>query len=124
MDNVIKKKLNLLVHLAKVDGKFHKSEQDMIEALAEETGLKDLGILSKPLQEESFQLHERKDKIDVVYLSIKLMQADDVVAEEELKFCRNIASKLKFKPAIVDFYAKKKLPDLATFEREADQWVM
>lgn len=122
MNTVVKKKLNLLTHLAKVDGKFHKSEREIINIIATEAGLDldntDLGELSN----DTFELNDDKDKSDILYLALKLVQADDIIAEEEIKFCREIALKLKYKPAMIDHYVHMNLPEPAVFEEDLKKW--
>lgn len=122
MNTVVKKKLNLLTHLARVDGKFHKSEREIINVIASEAGLDVDDIDAGALSNESFELGNEKDKSDIIYLALKLVQADGIVAEEELKFCREIALKLKYKPALIDHYVHRELPEPALFEEQIRNW--
>lgn len=39
MEEVIHKKLNLLVHLAKIDGKFDDTEKEVLESLLQQAGI-------------------------------------------------------------------------------------
>lgn len=124
MNAVVKKKLNLLTHLAKVDGRFHNAEREIINVIASEAGLDLDNIEVGELSHDSFNLTNEKDKSDILYLALKLVQADTIIAEEELRFCREIAQKLKYKPALIDHYVHTNLPEPAIFEEDLRNWKM
>ncbi|MEQ8363254.1 MAG: hypothetical protein RIF39_16315 [Cyclobacteriaceae bacterium] len=124
MDSIIKKKLNLLIRLAKADGEFHRSEQKMIQAVAQEAGV-DVNITEQVnFGDDDFSISENRDRVHVLYLTLKLILADDVVTNEELSFGREVAAKFSYKPALVDHFVNSTIPDLATFENEIREWVM
>jgi hypothetical protein len=112
MNGLIKKKLNLLVHLARIDGDFHQTEKELILKLAgDEAAYKEaVATVTKTVDVDGIG-----DKEEIMYLALKLIQADSVITVEELKFCKSLASKLGFNEAIVDEYAHKELPQLADF---------
>lgn len=115
MNGLIKKKLNLLVHLARVDGEFHKTEKDLILKLAGDEASFNEALISATTKVD---VSGFSDKEEILYLALKLVQADSVITEEELKFCRSLASKLGFSESLVDHFAYKKLPSLSEFSRQ------
>ena len=122
MNEVDKRKLNLLVHLAKVDGKYAKSERKLLQQFIAEKGL------SYDLLEEGGDLDFNNDyfmevdtKIELLYWMIRTIQADHIVHEKELTFGRNLASKLNFKKEIVSYYANKPMGDYQLFQSEIKQ---
>ena len=122
MDTCTKRKLNLLIHLAKVDGKFHDAEQALIKEFVQEKGfdVTDFDLLQvseKPLK----NLNQINNKKEILFLAIKLMQADDVIHNSEMAFCRKLAQKLGYKPAIIDAYANMAM-DRVYFESVIQQW--
>ncbi len=122
MNACTKRKLNLLIHLAKVDGKFHDAEKALIQEFVREKGfdVTDFDLLQgseKPLK----NVHQINDKKEILFLAIKLMQADDVIHNSEMAFCRKLAQKLGYKPAIIDAYAHMAL-DRFYFENVIHQW--
>ena len=123
MDDFIKKKLNLLTHLAKVDGKFHKSEKALIKAIAEQAGLKpDEFHLLEPQDNGLDDLSAIDDRCEMLYLALRLMQADNKIREEEIAFCEELAKKLNYNPEVSRYYAYKKLPDREEFDHEVTRW--
>lgn len=125
MNTLERKKFNMLVHLAKADGKFEKSEKDLLKLFLSEKGL-DESQLYKEEQPMNFNDFTDADaKVELLYWAIKLIQADQVIHEKEILFCKNLALKLKFKEEIIDQYAHSTLPDYARFEQEIKKfWLM
>jgi len=122
MNEVDKRKLNLLVHLAKGDGKYEKSERKLLQQFVAEKGL------SYDLLEESGDTNFDKDsfietdtKIEFLYWMIRIIQADHLVHEKELTIGGNLASKLNFKREIVAYYANKPMGDFKLFQSEVKQ---
>jgi tellurite resistance protein len=119
MNQILKKKINLLVHLANADGHFDVSEKAFLKDL-----LVEQGVDHKKL--ESFQLdsmddvHTIVDKEQVLYWAIQLIKADGEIHDDELAFCKAVALKLKFVPGVIDEYAHKPLPEFAVFKKEVD----
>ena len=62
------------------------------------------------------------DKEEILYLALKLIQADHVITEEELAFCRKLANKLGFRETVIDRYAHKSLPHISQFIVEVKPW--
>lgn len=124
MNKYTKRKLNLLIYLAQVDGKFHKAEKALLKEFVNEKGLdmKDFRLL-EPLDENSHDLPMTDDKKEMLFLAIKLMQADNVIDKKELEFCKKIASKLGYDAAVVDEYAHHEL-DRGSFDETINDWLL
>ena len=123
MNKYTKRKLNLLIYLAQVDGKFHKAEKALLEEFVNEKGfdIKDFRLL-EPMDENSHDLPSTDDKKEMLYLAIKLMQADKVIDKKELEFCKEIASKLGYDATVVEEYAHHEL-DRKSFDEKINDWL-
>jgi len=117
MDSLTKKKLNLLVHLAKIDGDFHKSEKALINAL----------IISNGLDPEEFKLlsahslddvNDIEDKPEMLYLALRLIMADGRIEPREIDYCEKLASRMGYDPALIKYYAYSRLPSRAEFDQQ------
>ena len=125
MNDFIKKKLNLLTHLANVDGKFHKSEKALIKTIAEQAGLDQHEFhLLESTGNAMDDIGAVDDKYEMLYLALKLMQADNKVREEEIVFCEELARKLNYNPEVSRYYAFQKLPSREEFDREVTRWMI
>lgn len=119
MNGIIKKKLNLLVHLARVDGHFHKSERDMIlNLVGNSKEIDQMSSTADPLAD----IDTLRDKEEIFYLALKLVQADGVITEEELAFCRRLAGKLGFRETAADRFVRSPLPSMAEFVEDLSTW--
>ena len=108
MQPVIHKKLNLLVHLAKIDGNYEKSEKKIIQALAQKAGLKlDDYESGTPISLDDFA--DVKDKADVMYWALRVIKADGVIHPDEVAYCKALALKLNYKAEVVDHFSKHDL---------------
>lgn len=117
MNDIIRKKLNILVHLAKVDGKFHDSERRLLKEFMIENDLdaNDFKLVSGDSKKITFEADE--DKKEILFLSLKLIQADEVIHDKEIEYCKNLANNLGYSSAIVEKFARVKL-DRDQFENE------
>ncbi len=119
MNEIDRRKLNLLLHLARVDGKFVNSERRLLRQFIEEKGL---GIKSLDVDGSQVSFNELgvgyEAKIELLFWAFRLVQADEVIHEKEILFCRNMARKLNFKEEIVNHFINDPLPDFKTFEWE------
>jgi len=122
MDKTTQRKLNLLVHLANIDGKFHKSEKKFIQEFVADKGLNvnDFHMIKSDLDHD---LSLIEDKCELIFLAIKLIQADQVIDKKELQFCRDMALKLGYKPAIIDAYAEASFTR-AEFDIDVENWLI
>ena len=124
MDDVNKKKLNLLTHLAKIDGDFHKSEQKLINEIIEQQGFnkEDFHLLDDNVDALAIAHEDLHEKEELLYLALKLIQADSIIDDTEVEFCQKLAVKLGYKPEVIDHYAHIILPDRDQFDKELDSW--
>ena len=124
MDKYTKRKLNLLIYLARVDGKFHRAEKAILKEFVNEKGfdMEEFRLL-KPMAKNSHDLPLADDKKEMLFLAIRLMQADKVIDRKEMEFCKEIASKLGYDAAVVDEYAHHEL-DRESFDATIDDWLL
>jgi uncharacterized tellurite resistance protein B-like protein len=118
MNTLERKKLNLLVHLAKADGKFDKSERQLLKEFASEKGLNTTIVNQKEQSLEYSELTRSEERIELLFWALKLMHADNVLHEKELLFCKKLATKLSIKEEIVTRFDIGTLPSLDEFKRE------
>jgi len=125
MDVFTKRKMNVLIHLAKIDGDFHKSERKLIQEIIEEKGFdaKDFHLVEENGNSLA-DIDTIDDKGEMLYLALKLIQADDIIRDEEVIFCKQLAEKLSYKPEVVDHFAYKELPDRAEFDKNLTNWTV
>lgn len=105
MDQLLHKQLNLLAHLAKIDGKFHQSERTLLQSLLEERGLIDRFIEERPAFNLS-ELGEVHNKKELLYWSLKMIQADGVIHPDERAYCKMLALKFGFQSESIDAFAE------------------
>jgi uncharacterized tellurite resistance protein B-like protein len=116
MNNVLQKKINLLVYLAKADGQFHASEKKFLRELLAEHGVKNLDLQSTNARADVFNdASSILEKEELLFWAFQLVKADGLIHPEEVSFCKKLAKKLKFLPDIVDTYANEDLPTLNDF---------
>jgi hypothetical protein len=91
MDALAKRKLNLLLHLAKVDGKYDKSEKALLNLFSQKMGAANdrHGQEEKPLKGNEFGNSE--SKIELLYWALQMVQIDKVIHEKEIQFCKGVA---------------------------------
>ncbi len=91
--------LNILIHLAKVDGVVVQEEIDLINKIGKANGLSEDEIsacFDEPNAIESM-VHLPDDvKFDFIYSIVQLMKIDGRIYKEELSFCAKMASKLGY----------------------------
>jgi uncharacterized membrane protein YebE (DUF533 family) len=121
MDALLKKKINLLIHLANADGTFDVSERAYIKDLLTEKGIdhKKLDAFEKGSLDD---IHTIVDKEQALYWALQLAKADGVIHTDELAFCKAVAFRLKFLPEIIDAYVNKELPEFSVFKKEVDPY--
>lgn len=109
MDETLKRKLNILIFLAKVDGKFHKAERALLDEFVRENNLDESEFKSLLAHPEQLDAENIIDKVGMMYLALKVINADGHLDELEIKYCHELAEKLGFKPELVDQFASKNL---------------
>ena len=121
MDQVLQKKINLLIHLANADGHMDVSERAFIKDLLTEKGIdhKKLDDFEKRGLDD---LHTIVDKEQALYWALQLVKVDGVIHTDEVAFCKAVAFRLKFLPEVVDEYVNKELPEFAVFKKTVDPY--
>lgn len=121
MKEILKKKLNLLVHLAKIDGKFDHSEKLVLQEMLREAGVSgfDMDVVSN-LNLNSFQDHVSGEEI--LFWALKMIMADGVIHSDEAAYCKSLAIKLKYRPEAIDHFSNKELPPLEEFAEKINEW--
>jgi tellurite resistance protein len=123
MNQVLRKKINVLVHLANADGHFDVSEKAFLKDLLQEHGI-DHHRLDSLKPENIDDVHTIVEKEQVLYWALQLIKADGEIHDDELAFCKAMALKLKFVPGVIDEYAHKQLPEFQVFKKEVDPFKM
>jgi len=120
MEDVLKKKINLLVHLANADGKFHSSERKFLEELLQTHGVKDFDFNKTAKNGSPFDdAGSIVEKEELLYWAFQLIKIDGEIHPDEIAYCKALAIKLNFMPGIVDHYKSIDLPPLNKFREEA-----
>jgi hypothetical protein len=105
MNVVLKMQLNVLIHLAMVDGEITIEEQQCLESIAESRGVTagELGELIKnPKPLESFGALSNDLKFEYLYSIVRLMNVDHNVDKREIHFCQNMALRLGYYKEVID----------------------
>ncbi len=119
MDIVTKKKLNILIQLAKADKDFAPVERDLIFRMAREKNypLDEVEeLIDNPEPIGTLGALSERQKADYLLSSIELILADHRVLESEVRFGQQIAIKLGFVKGVVDHlvanYGKRPVEEL------------
>ncbi|MEQ8478089.1 DUF533 domain-containing protein [Fulvivirga sp.] len=123
MDETIKRRLNILIYLAKVDGKFHKSEKKLLQDFVKEHNLDPDEFKSLMNNPEKMETEKIIDKAEMMYLALKVINADKHLDEREIEFCKELAQKLGIKPEFVKHFANRNL-SRAYFDEEIVNWYL
>ncbi len=115
MDEVTRKKLNLLVHLAKIDGRFDEAEKEVLNNLLTETGLSASMITNKVQPIDLNDFKEVPTKTDILYWSLRIIKADGIIHPDEAAYCKALAVKLNYKPEVVDHFTTHELGERPDF---------
>ena len=104
MKEVVRKKLNLLVHLAKIDGQFDQSEKEVLAALLDEAGLtaQELEQYEVPVNLNDFK--NSPARADILYWALRIIKADGIIHADEAAYCKALAIKLNYQQEIVDHF--------------------
>ncbi len=125
MNRLLLKKINLLLHLAKVDGKFDHSEKQLLVNVLKESGLD--GSFLESHEAETVKLDtlaEIPDKSELFYWVMKMIKADNILHADEIAYAKTVALKLNLKPEVVDYYSQNEVPDLPSFTQTIKQFVL
>jgi uncharacterized tellurite resistance protein B-like protein len=96
--------LNVMVQLAKIDGKVAAVEYEFIKRIANDNGIPESELQRLFNEEESkVQVGSLSDdrKFAYIYNLTKLMEIDGTIRIEEYKFCNRIANKLGYRESVL-----------------------
>ena len=105
MDVVLRMQLNVLIHLAMVDGEISKEEKKTLEGIAANHGvsafqLEEMIQYPKPI--ESLGALSNDVKFDYLYSIVHLMNIDEEIDQREIHFCQNMALRLGYYKEVID----------------------
>ena len=120
MNEILRKKLNLLVHLANVDGSFENSEREVLVSMLKETGEPNLKYPESVKQVDLDDFSDSKiSKHDILYWALRLIKADGIIHADEAAYCKALAVKLNYKPEVVDFFVSNELGTRQEFKKKS-----
>jgi len=105
VDIVLKMQLNVLIHLAMVDGVISNEEKAIMESIASKHGVSPSRLeemIRQPKPIESLGALSNDVKFEYLYNIVNLMNADKEVDQRELNFCQNLAIRLGYNKEVVD----------------------
>jgi uncharacterized membrane protein YebE (DUF533 family) len=124
MKVLAKKQLNLLIHLAKADGKFDKTERDLLQGFIKEMDLPENALAEPEHAMELIELGEASGKAALLYWAIRLMHADRVIHNNEVLFCKNLAENLNISDKVIDYYLNNPLPRVSDFKNNLTKYIL
>jgi len=102
----IKKQLNILIQLAKIDGNYDQREQDFIHDFGKVHNL-DRSTIKEIENNPDYYIDVNAftidQKIEVLYNAIYLAKVDKRILPNEIVYCQEIATKLGFRKSIIEF---------------------
>lgn len=117
MNRILYRKINLLIHLAHIDGKFHHSEKDLLISILKESGLEGSYLEQHKSEAVNFEdLQNIPGKEELLFWVMKLIHADGQLHFAELAFAKAIAQQLGFRAELIDYYKNRPIESLADFE--------
>jgi uncharacterized tellurite resistance protein B-like protein len=119
MEKTLVKKINLLMHLAKIDGKYVHAERELLLSILRHRGLDEAYLDQHKTETVDLEtVGSLPGRTELFYWILKMIKADNFIHPDEVAYAKTLALKLNFKPTAVDYYADRPLPDLAEFEKE------
>lgn len=121
MDDMIKRKLNILIYLAKIDGKFHKSEKALLMDFVKKLKMNPDEFKSLVENPEQLEPEKVEEKAELMFLALKLIKVDNDLDYREVEFCKDLALKFGFKLDMVEHFTSMNLTK-EYFDKEVDKW--
>ena len=66
---------------------------------------------------------DSEDRLEFMFIGISVMQADDLIFNSEVDFCKSLAIRLRLDPTLVDVYATRTDIDKKEFMQNAKIYV-
>jgi tellurite resistance protein len=104
--------------LAKVDGKFEKSEQKLLHLFLKEKGLEETMLEEEEQPMRLTDFAHSDSKTELLYWALRVMHADGVLHAKEILFCENLAEKLGYQREIISCYVQGPMPPFEEFEKD------
>lgn len=126
MEGLTRNKLNALARIAAVDGEIAAEEIDIIYKIAEEHGYSRENvkyIIDNPEPLGDFEDLNEHDRLEFMFIALNVMQADDLIYQTEIKFCKALAEKLRIDPVVVDLFGTRSDLSIVEFNNQAKQYV-
>ena len=105
MNIILKMQLNVLIHLAQVDGTLAPAERSMLEQIAANNGIRrhELeNLIQYPKPIESMGALSNDVKFDYLFSIVQLMNVDEEIDDRELHFCQNMAVRLGYYKEVIE----------------------
>lgn len=105
MGIVLKMQLNILIHLARVDGVISEEEKSMLNKIANQNGISSAQLeemIEHPKPIESLGALSSDVKFDYLYSIVQLMNIDEEIDQREIHFCQNMALRLGYHTGVID----------------------
>jgi uncharacterized tellurite resistance protein B-like protein len=119
IDKLLHRKINLLIHLAHVDGKFDESEKELLRGILIENGLHAVYLEDhRAMGVDLKAIAEIPGKTELLYWVLKLIHADGQLHPAELEYSRVVARQLGFREEVIEQYSTNPIKTLVDFERD------
>ena len=118
--------LNALARIASIDGYVDSMERHILHIIAMSHGYTTEemdAILENPEPVGVMEEFTPDEKLEFMYTSLSIMQADDLIYRSEVEFCRKLAERLNVDTTIVDLYSTRSDIDKGVFMKEARKYV-
>ena len=105
MNIILRMQLNILIHLAQVDGEITEPELSLLKQIASQHGVSDFELqemIKYPKPIESLGALSNDLKFDYLYSIVQLMNIDGDIDEREIHFCQNMAVRLGYYTEVID----------------------
>ncbi len=99
-----------LLALAKADGHMHEKEIELLFKIGKRYGLKTRQVQELIDSKEKFNVivpDNHNDKMNLLYDLILMVYADDVVNQDEVDFCQDVAKQFGMKQDLVEWLLKE-----------------
>jgi uncharacterized tellurite resistance protein B-like protein len=125
MNKLLARKINLLLHLAKVDGHFDLAEKMLLLSILKEGGLEE-SYLDQHSQEnvDLIGLRDVGNKEELLFWVLKLIHADGLLHPSELAYAKIVARQLNFREDVIIFFQERSIPSLLEFEKIAKGFII
>ncbi|MBS1509032.1 MAG: TerB family tellurite resistance protein [Bacteroidetes bacterium] len=116
MNSLLVKKINLLLHLAHVDGRFAQSERNILVEILTENGLKESYLQEHQLVPIDYdEIGGIEERAELLFWVLRLIAADNHFHPAEVLLAKRIAKQLNYQPDVIDFFRMHPIKTLVEF---------